>query len=302
MTQKAKTKGDDGKKLHRYWKQDVTEALRVGSGFDLREVDPSATPGTNGKSAAGVQELKRATEQMRELQKQLYAMSWVGSSARVLVVLQAMDAAGKGGLVSNVFGGLEPYGLELAAFKAPTAEEREHDFLWRIEPRVPAPGSIGLFDRSHYEDVLVQRVHQMAPPAEIERRYDAINDFERRITEDGVRIVKIMLHISPEEQYDRLAARLHTPQKHWKFSPGDTSERVLWGEYMEAFQIAIDRTNTSYAPWYVVPANEKWYARVAVQRIVIDELEKLDLHWPDAVYDVAEETARLEATRKLSWP
>lgn len=302
MTHALDQKIGDRTSTDRFWQHDVADLLRVGPGFDLRDVDPSATPGTAGNKGEGQSELDRATQHMRELQEQLYALSWTGSRDRVLVVLQAMDAAGKGGLVNHVFGGLEPYGLELTAFKAPTAQERAHDFLWRVEPHVPAPGSIGLFDRSHYEDVLVQRVHQLAPPEEIERRYGAINDFEHRITDDGVRIVKIMLHISPDEQYRRLAARLDTPHKLWKYSPSDTSERSRWSDYMEAFQIAIDRTNTPHAPWHVVPANEKWYARVAVQRIVLMELEKLNLHWPAAEYDVSEEISRLNATRELRWP
>lgn len=285
-----------------FWEGAVGDLLRVRSGFCLRDVNPSATPGTRSDEASGLAQVDHATHEMRHLQERLFARSWSGSRDRVLVILQAMDAAGKGGLVNHVFGGLEPYGLELTAFKAPTAEEKAHDFLWRIEPHVPAPGSIGLFDRSHYEDVLVQRVHQLAPPEEIERRYGAINDFERRITDDGVRVVKVMLHISPDEQYRRLSARLDNPHKFWKYSPSDTNERALWSEYMEAFQIAIDRTNTSHAPWHVVPANSKWYARVAVQRIVLNELEKLDLDWPAAEYDVSNEIARLNATRDLRWP
>lgn len=287
---------------HEFWHEDVGELLRVRDGFQLRGVDPYATPGTESDEVSGLAEVDHVTHQMRHLQERLYARSCAGSQDRVLVVLQAMDAAGKGGLVNHVFGGLEPYGLELTAFKAPTEEERAHDFLWRVEPHVPAPGSIGLFDRSHYEDVLVQRVHRYAPPEEIERRYTAINDFERRMADDGVRIIKIMLHISPEEQFRRLAARLDTPHKYWKYSPSDTSERSFWNEHMTAFQIAIERTNKPHAPWHVVPANEKWYARAAVQRIVLTELEKLELTWPQAEYDVAHEIKRLDATRELRWP
>lgn len=285
-----------------FWNEDVTALLRVGPGFDLSNVDPDATPGTTANKKAGQAELAASAQELRELQEKLFAQSRAGAPDRLLVVLQAMDAAGKGGIVNHVFAQLEPHGLSLAAFKSPTAQERAHDFLWRIEPRVPEPGVIGLFDRSHYEDVLIQRVRGFAPPEEIERRYGAISDFEQRIAADGVRIVKIMLHISPEEQADRLLDRLNTPDKHWKYNTGDVDERMLWPEYMEAFQIAIDRSVAPHAPWYVVPANAKWYARAAVQRIVISELHAIDPAWPAADFDVDAEIARLESTRSLSWP
>lgn len=285
-----------------FWNEDVTALLRVGPGFDLSNVDPDATPGTTANKKAGQAELAASAQELRELQEKLFAQSRAGAPDRLLVVLQAMDAAGKGGIVNHVFAQLEPHGLSLAAFKSPTAQERAHDFLWRIEPRVPEPGVIGLFDRSHYEDVLIQRVRGFAPPEEIERRYGAISDFEQRIAADGVRIVKIMLHISPEEQADRLLDRLNTPDKHWKYNTGDVDERMLWPEYMEAFQIAIDRSVAPHAPWYVVPANAKWYARAAVQRIVISELHAINPAWPAADFDVDAEIARLESTRSLSWP
>ncbi|KAM9862012.1 PPK2 family polyphosphate kinase [Leucobacter sp. BZR 635] len=285
-----------------FWDGDVAELLRVREGFELRSIDPGSTPGTSANKKAGQVELAAAAAELRELQERLYAQSRAGAADRVLVVLQAMDAAGKGGIVNHVFGQLEPHGLELTAFKSPTEEERAHDFLWRVEPRVPGPGVIGLFDRSHYEDVLIQRVRSFAPPEEIERRYGAISEFERRLTDDGVRIVKIMLHVSPEEQAERLSDRLADPSKHWKYNPGDVDERKLWPDYMDAFQTAIDRSSAPHAPWFVVPANSKWYARVAVQRIVIGELERINPQWPAADFDVAAEQARLEATAGLRWP
>ncbi|MBN9612023.1 MAG: polyphosphate kinase 2 family protein, partial [Actinobacteria bacterium] len=238
----------------KFWDDDITRLLRVDRGFRLDGVDPDATPGTTADRKGGEAELARSAQQLRELQEKLFAQSRLGAEDRLLVVLQAMDAAGKGGVVNHVFAQLEPYGLQLTAFKSPTDEERRHDFLWRVEPRVPGPGAIGLFDRSHYEDVLIQRVRGFAPPEEIERRYGAIADFERRIADDGVRVVKIMLHISPEEQARRLLSRLDAPEKHWKYNPGDVDERLLWGDYMEAFQTVLDRTATERAPWYVVPA------------------------------------------------
>lgn len=285
-----------------FWHTEPRELLRAGPDFLLREVDPGATPGTDADKAAGEAELARSAQELRELQEKLFAQSRRGAKDRLLVVLQAMDAAGKGGIVNHVFALLEPYGLALSAFKAPTAEERAHDFLWRVEPRVPGPGLIGLFDRSHYEDVLIQRVRGFAPPEEIERRYGAIADFEQRIADDGVHIVKIMLHISPEEQAERLLDRLADPEKHWKYNAGDVDERLLWPDYMEAFQLAIERTVAPHAPWFVVPANKKWYARAAVQRIVISELQRIGPEWPTVDFDVAAEQARVEASLGISWP
>ncbi len=285
-----------------FWGERPDESLRVGPGFRLEDVDPDSKPGTNANKAEGLAELASSAQELRELQEKLFAQSREGAPQRLLVVLQAMDAAGKGGMVNHVFGQLEPYGLELTAFKAPSEEERAHDFLWRIEPRVPGPGVIGLFDRSHYEDVLIQRVRGFAPPEEIERRYGAIAEFEKRIADEGVHIIKIMLHVSPEEQASRLLDRLDTPEKHWKYNPGDVDERLHWKSYMEAFQIAIERTNAEHAPWFVVPANAKWYARAAVQRIVISELQRVAPAWPAVKFDVAAERERVQQSLGLRWP
>lgn len=285
-----------------FWTAHPSELLRVGEGFRLEDVDPDAKPGTEANKAAGIAELAQSAQELRELQEKLFAQSREGAPERLLVVLQAMDAAGKGGMVNHVFGQLEPYGLELTAFKSPSEEERAHDFLWRIEPRVPGPGVIGLFDRSHYEDVLIQRVRGFAPPEEIERRYGAIVDFEARLAAEGVHIVKIMLHVSPEEQAERLLDRLNTPEKYWKYNPGDVDERMHWKSYMEAFQIAIERTNASHAPWFVVPANAKWYARAAVQRIVISELQRIVPEWPAVKFDIAAERERVQQSLGLRWP
>lgn len=285
-----------------FWSEHPDKALRVRPGFRLEDVDPDSKPGTNANKAEGVAELADSAQELRELQEKLFAQSREGAPQRLLVVLQAMDAAGKGGMVNHVFGQLEPYGLELTAFKAPSEEERAHDFLWRIESRVPGPGVIGLFDRSHYEDVLIQRVQGFAPPEEIERRYGAIADFERRIADEGVHIVKVMLHVSPEEQAERLLDRLADPEKHWKYNPGDVDERLHWKSYMQAFQIAIDRTHADHAPWFVVPANAKWYARAAVQRIVISELQRIAPEWPAVKFDVAAERERVQQSLGLRWP
>ncbi|WP_336625460.1 MULTISPECIES: polyphosphate kinase 2 family protein [unclassified Microbacterium] len=279
------------------WTGEPTELLRVGEGFRLADVDPDATPGFDGGKKQGQADLADGVDELDELQERLYAQSRVvDGSPSVLLVLQAMDSAGKGGIVRHVIGAVDPQGVRLKAFKAPSAEERAHDFLWRIEKETPPPGFIGVFDRSHYEDVLIGRVRQLAPAEEIERRYGAINDFEKRVTDAGTRIVKVMLHISPEEQKERLMERLDRPDKHWKYNPGDVDERTLWPDYMDAYQVVFDRTSTPEAPWHVVPANRKWYARLAVQALLLEALEAIDPQWPAADFDVAAEKARLAAT------
>jgi PPK2 family polyphosphate:nucleotide phosphotransferase len=214
----------------------------------------------------------------------------------VLLVLQAMDTAGKGGILRHVVGSVDPQGVHIHSFKAPTEEELAHDFLWRVERELPEPGRIGVFDRSHYEDVLIGRVRQLADAAEIERRYGAIVDFEERIAASGTVIVKCMLHISAEEQRERLAERLERPDKYWKFNPGDIAERALWPEYQQAYQLAIERTSTDAAPWYVIPANHKWYARLAVAELLTDALRSLGQSWPPADFDVEEQQRLLAAT------
>jgi PPK2 family polyphosphate:nucleotide phosphotransferase len=279
------------------WTDDALTALRAGEGFRLADLDARATPGYTGDKKDGAVDLAAGLAQLAEYQERLYAASHGGDAAdRVLLVLQAMDSAGKGGIVRHVMGGVDPQGIELAAFKAPTPAELAHDFLWRIEKRAPRPGYIGVFDRSHYEDVLIGRVRGLASPEEIERRYDAINDFEARLVEQGTRIVKVMLHISYDEQGERLMERLERPDKHWKYNPGDVDERAQWSAYQEAYQAVFDRTSTEAAPWYVVPANRKWFARLAVQELLLETLEAIDPQWPAADFDVAAEKERLRAT------
>lgn len=280
-----------------HWTTSPTTLLRVGSGFRLADVDPDSTPGYGKGKKAGQADLAAAAAQFDQLQERLYAQSRTPSdSPSVLLVLQAMDSAGKGGIVRHVIGATDPQGVHLKAFKKPTPEELAHDFLWRIEKEVPEPGYIGVFDRSHYEDVLIGRVRQLAPADEIERRYGAIVDFEKRLVDRGVHIVKVMLHISGDEQKSRLAERLERPDKHWKYNPGDVDERELWPAYMDAYQTLFERTSADQAPWFVVPANAKWYARLAVQALLIDVLERIDPQWPAADFDVAAEKARLAAT------
>ncbi|MDQ0642569.1 PPK2 family polyphosphate kinase [Microbacterium murale] len=281
----------------RGWSGEASEILRVDKGFRLADVDPGDRPGYDGDKKSGQKDLAVGIESLGQLQERLFAESRTGDTTdSVLLVLQAMDSAGKGGIVRHVVGGVDPQGIALTAFKAPTDEERAHDFLWRVEQRLPEPGFIGVFDRSHYEDVLIGKVRTLAPEQEIERRYDAINEFEAQTSASGIRIVKVMLHISPEEQKERLMERLERPDKHWKYNPGDVDERMLWPRYMDAYQTVFDRTSTEVAPWHVVPANSKWYARLAVQELLLKALEAIDPQWPAADYDIEAEKKRLAAS------
>ena len=272
-----------------------SELLRVEAReFSLANIDPDSTPGYKGVKEDGKALLEHMDDELAELQEKLFAESRFGGTKRVLLILQAMDTAGKGGIVKHVMAAMDPQGVQFKAFKAPTEEEKSYDFLWRIEKEVPAAGMVGVFDRSHYEDVLIHRVHGWASPEEIKRRYVAINEFEERLTDAGTKLVKVMLHISAEEQKARLLARLDNPAKHWKYSRGDRDERAFWDDYMNAFQAAIEVTNTSYAPWHVIPANKKWYARIAVQQLLLSALNGLALEWPKATFDVGTERQLVE--------
>ncbi|WP_285251345.1 polyphosphate kinase 2 family protein [Pseudarthrobacter sp. fls2-241-R2A-168] len=266
--------------------QHPSETLRAGEGFSLAGVDPDSTPGYSGGKQDGKALLADLDDELTELQEKLFAESRFGGRKRILLILQAMDTAGKGGIVNHVMAAMDPQGVQFKAFKAPTDQEKSYDFLWRIEKEVPAAGMVGVFDRSHYEDVLIHRVHDWATPDEIKRRYVAINEFEARLTESGTKVVKVMLHISGDEQKARLLARLDNPAKHWKYNRGDLDERALWQDYMDAYQAAIDATSTADAPWHVVPANKKWYARIAVQQLLLGALSGLNLEWPKAEFDV----------------
>lgn len=269
-------------------------SLRVGKGFKLADVDPNTTPGYPGNKADGETLLKDLDDKLAELQEKLFAESKFGGTKRVLLILQGMDTAGKGGIVKHVLGAMDPQGVQFKSFKAPTPEEKAYDFLWRIEKEVPAAGMLGVFDRSHYEDVLIHRVHRWADPKELERRYASINEFEARQVAVGTKVIKVMLHISNEEQKERLLARLNNPAKHWKYNTGDLKQRAFWEDYMAAYQAAFDAANSEHAPWYVVPANKKWYARIAVQQLLLEALGELHLGWPKAEFDVDAERRLVE--------
>ena len=271
----------------------MSTLLKVGPDVVLGSIDTAATPGFSGSKKEGQAALASGAREFAELQEKLFAASRFGDTRRVLLVLQAMDTAGKGGVVKHVVGSVDPQGVHIHSFKAPTDEEKAHDFLWRVRRELPGPGMIGVFDRSHYEDVLIHRVRGFSTAEVIEERYGIITDFEEQLVDEGTTLVKVMLHISAAEQKSRLQARLDDPAKHWKFNPGDLDERALWPAYMEAYEIALRRTTTDLAPWHVVPADRKWFARLAVQHLMLEALRGLGQHWPPADFDVATEKRRL---------
>lgn len=290
-----------GKKKSKKAKKSATpfgDALRVGEGFQLAEVDTRSTPAFDGDKAAGKKALVATDEELDDLQERLYANGQSGGTQKVLLLIQGLDTAGKGGIMRHVVGAVDPQGTDITAFKAPTKEELAHPFLWRIRKALPGPGMIGVFDRSHYEDVLIVRVDELVEPTVWGRRYATINQFEESLVEDDTTLIKVMLHVSHEEQGERLAERLERPDKFWKYNPDDVDTREKWDDYMEAYQAIFEKTSTKDAPWFVVPADRKWYARLAVQQLLLEHLRQLDLQWPPADFDVEAEQKRLAATSR----
>jgi PPK2 family polyphosphate:nucleotide phosphotransferase len=269
---------------------DLLVARPVDGRFRVAEVDADSTPGLKKRNRARP-DLEKHEAKLFSLQERLYAEH----KRSLLIVLQAMDTGGKDGTVTHVIGHMNPQAVTISSFKAPTPEEKRHGFLWRIRKRLPVPGYVGIFNRSHYEDVLVARVHNLAPPAVIERRYGQINSFERELVKSGTRVVKFMLHISYDEQRRRLLDRLKNPDKHWKFSEGDIDERAYWDDYMSAYSIAITRCSTQWAPWYVVPANDKDYRNWAVAAVLIETLEEMNPKYPQPKLDIPRLVKRLNA-------
>jgi PPK2 family polyphosphate:nucleotide phosphotransferase len=248
-----------------------------GERIRIKDFDPDYTGKYTDKDEAK-DELDKNIARMAELQEVLYAE---GRHA-LLIVLQAMDAGGKDGVIRNVMSGVNPQGCRVTSFKVPTPEELSHDFLWRIHEHVPPKGYIGLFNRSHYEDVLVVRVHGIVLEKIWRERYEHINNFEKLLADSGVTILKFFLHISKDEQKQRLEKRLEDKSKNWKFNPGDLKERARWDEYMEAYEDAINHCNSSWAPWHIVPANKKWYRNFVVSERIVEALESLDMKYPPA--------------------
>ncbi|GAB4060333.1 polyphosphate kinase 2 family protein [Catellatospora paridis] len=282
---------------------DVSELLRIGSGVDLGAIDPAGTPGLPDRKAVrrdpkgwARAELVMLGQELARQQEMLFANAKCNPAdqRRVLLVLQAMDCGGKDGTVKKVAGTMNPEGLRITAFGPPTAEERRHDFLWRIRRALPLPGYLGIFNRSHYEDVLVVRVRELASPRVWKPRYEMINTFERELVDSGFSLVKVMLHISYDEQRRRLLERLRDPTKYWKYNPDDVDNRAYWPAYQQAYQDVLRRCGTDHAPWHVVPADRKWYRDWAVAHLILDAMKRLDLSYPPAGFDPKAETKRLE--------
>ena len=250
--------------------------VKPGERVRLDDVDPGETKLAGSKKEAAA-ENEEIQQQLADLQELLYAEH----KHKILIVLQGMDTSGKDGTVRHVMASFNPAGVHIVSFKKPTQLELDHDYLWRVHLQTPAAGDVVVFNRSHYEDVLIVRVHSLVPENVWSRRYDQINDFERMLTENGTTILKFVLHISKEEQRERLEARIQDPAKRWKFQHGDVEERKLWDDYVKAYEDALEKTSTEWAPWYIVPANTKWYRNYIVGSILCRAMEKLKMHYPE---------------------
>lgn len=257
--------------------------VEPGRKIKLADFDTRDTGDFKGGKEEGLKAVAKLNGKLQELQELLYAEG----RHKVLVVLQAMDTGGKDGVIRRVFDGVNPQGVKVAAFKAPTPEELAHDFLWRIHKQVPGSGEMVIFNRSHYEDVLIVRVHGLAPEPVWSKRYGQINDFEETLARNGATILKFFLHISREEQKLRLQARLDDPTKRWKFNIGDLAERKLWDEYQSAYQDVLNKTSTEHAPWYVVPADRKWFRDLLISTVLVDTLKGLDMKYPEPKDDLS---------------
>ena len=278
------------------WTTPPHSALRAGSDFDLSALDRSSTPGFPGAKAEGVSLMKERGELLSDLQERLFASAKHGSSRSVLLVIQGLDTAGKGGIVRHVMGMVDPQGVSLAYFGVPTEEELSHHFLWRVEKKLPQPGKIGVFDRSHYEDVLVARVDELVEEEVWRGRYDEINRFERDIVDSGTTIIKVALMCSKEEQAGRILERIERPDKRWKHSPGDLETRSKWDAFQAAYQDVFRLTSTDHAPWFVIPADKKWFARLAVTELLTQALIDIDPQWPTPRWHVDVQRRKLLAT------
>jgi PPK2 family polyphosphate:nucleotide phosphotransferase len=250
--------------------------VKPGKQIDLKDWDTRDKRYFDGKKKSGKKALLDLNETLEALQELLYAQG----EHKILVVLQGLDTAGKDGVIRHVFEGVNPQGVRVASFKQPTEQELAHDYLWRVHQHTPGSGEIVIFNRSHYEDVLVVRVHDLVPQKVWSRRFAQINDFERMLVEEGTSILKFYLHISKAEQKERLQARLDTPDKRWKFNPGDLKERALWSKYTKAYQDVLTKTSTDWAPWYIVPSDRKWYRNYVIANILINTLKSLDMAYP----------------------
>jgi PPK2 family polyphosphate:nucleotide phosphotransferase len=280
--------------LPELWTHEPHDYLVYRQGDKVTNVDTSATPGFKGNKSDAAEVQPERNERFAQLQEMLYANSRVADYNRsLLLVLQGMDTAGKGGIVKHVVGAANPQGIRYTAFGVPTEEERKHHYMWRIRRALPPAGHIGVFDRSHYEDVLVVRVHNIVPPEVWGKRYDEINQFEKKLVDQGTTIIKVAMFVSLDEQKKRLSQRLERPDKYWKYNPNDIDERLLFPQYQEAYQALLERTSTDYAPWHIVPCDRKWYSRLAILELLIEALEGLNLSWPPADFAIEAEKKRL---------
>jgi PPK2 family polyphosphate:nucleotide phosphotransferase len=257
--------------------------VKPGAKVRLSKWDPDDQSEFKGDKEHGRAKVAKINDDLEALQDLLYGEH----KHKVLVVLQAMDTAGKDGVIRSVFDGVNPQGVQVAAFKAPSAQELDHDYLWRVHQYAPGKGEMVIFNRSHYEDVLVVRVHNLAPKEVWSRRYEHINAFEKMLADEGTTILKFFLHISKDEQKARLQARLDDPEKHWKFAVGDLAERELWDQYMDAYNDAIEQTSTAWAPWYIVPANRKWYRDLVISTVLVKALKDLKMKYPENKDDLS---------------
>lgn len=269
--------------------------LRAGKTFRLADVDPTATPGFDGSKSDLEDRFERYDDELYDLQERLFANGRAHSddAPSLLVVLQGMDTSGKGGAIRHVFSVFDPQGTKTVGFGKPTEEEMEHDFLWRIRKHDPVPGQVVAFDRSHYEDVLIQRVHEWVDEEEIDRRFEAIREYEQELAGKRVKILKVFLHISPEFQKENLIERTEREDKYWKYDPSDLEERGYWDKYMAAYEDAIRRTDELWAPWFVIPTDNKKYARMALKYLIVDALRHLNLSWPEPEFDPEAEKQRI---------
>ncbi len=277
------------------WTHEPHTHLEFTPGAKVADIKTDATPGFKGSKSDAPDLQNERNQQFAELQEMFYANSRSGDTRKVLLVLQGMDTAGKGGIVKHVVGSGNPQGIRYASFGKPTDEELAHHYLWRIRNALPTAGQLGVFDRSHYEDVLVVRVHDLVPPEVWGARYDEINAFEKELVDGGTTIVKVAMFVSLDEQKKRLAKRLERRDKYWKYNPVDIDERKLWPKYQEAYEAVLDRTSTEYAPWYVIPCDRKWYSRLAITELLIEALEGMHLSWPPADFDIEAEKKRLKS-------
>lgn len=278
------------------WQQDPRVALRVGENFDLEDFDRASTPGFSGGKRDALELMEQRGELLSELQERLFANGRAGGKRNVLVVVQGLDTAGKGGIARHVIGMVDPQGVAMRSFGVPTPEELRHHYLWRIKRALPKPGLIGLFDRSHYEDVLVARVNELVPREVWEPRFAEINRWEKSLVDNGTVVLKFALMVSHEEQARRLMERIDRPDKRWKYSMSDIQTRLKWDDYQAAYADVFQRTSTDHAPWHVLPADRKWFPRLAVTELVTRALIDMDLRWPRPRWSPEVQRRRLVAT------